>query len=156
MSTKPIDSVTSLSAAEPQRQHAQRRRAPRCFLAVPYTGIEPSLRQTVELSAREAGFKIISLDQSPVRHGTIQELVISEIARADCIIADLTGNTPNVFFEIGLAHAMGKTIFTLVRADSQNDAPVDLRGYQYLTYLPTASGLLELRKSLAAGLREFR
>ena len=130
-------------------------RAPRCFLALPFDSI--SIRKTIELSAQAAGFKVVSPDHAPIRPATpIQEIVVGEIARADCVIADLTGRNPNVFFELGLAQAMGKALFLVIQKGASEDVPVDLRGYQYLTYGTTVTGLSELGHQLGQSLREYR
>jgi hypothetical protein len=44
----------------------------------------------------------------------------------------LSGRNPNVMYEVGLAHAIGKPILLLTR--NEEDVPVDLRGVRYLYY----------------------
>lgn len=48
------------------------------------------------------------------------------IRSADIIIADLTGKNPAIFYEIGIAREMGKTIIP-VSQDSPDDLPEDIR-----------------------------
>ncbi len=48
------------------------------------------------------------------------------------ILADLTGKNPNVFYELGLAHAIAKPA-VLVSA-SIEDVPFDLRSLRVITY----------------------
>jgi len=52
--------------------------------------------------------------------------------RADVILADLTGKKPNVFYELGLAHAIGKPAILVV--DDLNDVPFDLRALRVIDY----------------------
>jgi len=47
------------------------------------------------------------------------------ILNARVLIAELTGKNPNVFYELGLAHAQGKDVILLTQ--SINDVPFDLR-----------------------------
>jgi hypothetical protein len=52
--------------------------------------------------------------------------------KADLIIADLTTRNPNVFYEVGYAHALGKTVI-LLASDTRN-IPFDLRGDPVVIY----------------------
>ena len=84
---------------------------PACFLALPHSLTFEPVNEAIRAGANEAGFQTASLEQRPVLPGSsIQEAIIGELARADCIIADVSDRNPNVFFELGLAQAMGKGI----------------------------------------------
>lgn len=48
------------------------------------------------------------------------------------ILADLSGKNPNVFYELGLAHALGKPV--VLTASSVDDVPFDLRALRVLIY----------------------
>ena len=48
------------------------------------------------------------------------------------LIADLTGRNPNVFYELGLAHANGKPVVLV--AETMDDVPFDLRGLRVITF----------------------
>lgn len=41
--------------------------------------------------------------------GRITDQIIDSIRNADAIIADLTGNNPNVMYELGYAHALSRS-----------------------------------------------
>lgn len=63
------------------------------------------------------------------------------IVSARLIVADCTDRNPNVFYEIGLAHAIGKpTIMLTQRAE---DVPFDLRHLRYIAYQLTPRGMRE-------------
>lgn len=55
------------------------------------------------------------------------------IRNADVIIADCSGNNPNVLYELGIAHALGKPIILITR-NSPNEAPSDIRHYEFIHY----------------------
>jgi hypothetical protein len=57
----------------------------------------------------------------------VLERILSGIATAELIIADLTGRNPNVFYELALAHTQTKNVLLLTR--NREDVPFDLRGY---------------------------
>lgn len=128
----------------------------RCFLAIPYAKEFHGLRSAIERAASEARFRLVSGDTTSAAASTLQEAILGELARADCVIADLSTGNPNVFFEVGLAQAMGKALFLLVRNDEKSNVPANLQGYQYITYEPEPLGYLKLTKDLIAALNRFR
>jgi signal transduction histidine kinase len=128
----------------------------RCFLAISYSDEFRELRTAIERAASEARFRVVSGDSAVGLESTLQEAILGELARADCVIADLTNQNPNVFFEIGLAQAMGKALFMLVRNEEILSVPANLRGYQYITYEPSSKGFAKLTKELALALNRFR
>ncbi|MFP5287338.1 MAG: hypothetical protein ACLGI9_16495, partial [Thermoanaerobaculia bacterium] len=54
------------------------------------------------------------------------------IAGADLVIADITGRNPNVFYELGMAHAIAKPVVILSQFDA--DLPVDLATRRVIRY----------------------
>jgi hypothetical protein len=54
------------------------------------------------------------------------------IAGADFVIADITGRNPNVFYELGMAHAIAKPVVILSQFDA--DLPVDLATRRVIRY----------------------
>src|SRR6266849_8515334 len=127
---------------------------PRCFLALPYSQEFLPVKDAIKKAAYAANFRIISLDDQRPRSEAIQEVLLSELARADCVVADLTGRNPNVFFELGLAQAMAKGLFLLMRSDTENDVPFDLRGLQFFFYEQNPRSLSNLSKSLSKALED--
>jgi nucleoside 2-deoxyribosyltransferase len=63
----------------------------------------------------------------------LMEKIREEILRADLVIGDVSGGNPNVFYEIGLAHASGKPVLFFSR-DAPEQAPVDLRQFEFIHY----------------------
>ena len=55
------------------------------------------------------------------------------IQNADVIIADCSGRNPNVFYELGMAHAYGKKVI-LITKDTVHEAPSDVRHYEFIHY----------------------
>ena len=58
--------------------------------------------------------------------------IVEGIYRADVIIADLTGLNPNVFYELGLAHAMNKKVIIITQDISE--LPFDIKSYRANEY----------------------
>ena len=64
--------------------------------------------------------------------GSVMEQIWEQIRKAKILLADLTGKNPNVFYELGLAHAIGKpVVFT---SGNLEDVPFDLRHLRVIIY----------------------
>src|SRR5437879_5857552 len=83
--------------------------------------------------------------------GQIMTEIWSAIVRAKILIADCTGRNPNVFYEIGLAHALGKPVVLITQAPE--DVPFDLRHYRYLQYEFTPRGIKAFEDALSKTLK---
>ena len=78
----------------------------------------------------------------------VMDDVKAEIEKADLVIDDLSGKNPNVFYEVGIAHTLGKPVLLLSQAIE--DVPFDLRHRRVLPYEYTPVGC----KQFVAKLRE--
>lgn len=87
------------------------------------------------------------------RPSTIVNDIWSYTKRAKLLLADLTGKNPNVFYELGLAHALGKPAILI--AESMDEVPFDLRALRVIIYDKNAPdwGSL-LKEKIASSIRE--
>ena len=69
------------------------------------------------------GFSVWRSDEE-YRDDVIIQTVWDQINRARFIIADCTGKNPNVFYELGIAHTLGKPVFMC--AQDEKDFPFDI------------------------------
>jgi ClpX C4-type zinc finger len=76
------------------------------------------------------------------------------INSASIIIADVTGKNPNVMYEIGMAHTIGKPVIIITQ--NINDVPFDLKHYRCIIYEYTPRGCTALEERLAATVRFLR
>lgn len=97
----------------------------------------------------EAGFVVKRADDVADRQNVLADIVRG-VADADLIIADLTTANANVFYELGLAHAMGVPTILIAHQASADDIPFDLRQYRtefYDTHFQRAKTIImELEK----------
>ena len=63
---------------------------------------------------------------------TILQQIYNQIKRADIIVSDMTGRNPNVFYETGYAHALGKPVILLTQ--QKEDIPFDLTAFPHIIY----------------------
>jgi hypothetical protein len=71
---------------------------------------------------------------------------------ARLIIADCTGRNPNVFYEIGVAHTLGRPVVLITQRG--DDVPFDLRAIRYIQFDYTPRGMAEFEQRLESTLRE--
>jgi hypothetical protein len=76
------------------------------------------------------------------------EKVWDGICAARLILADCTEKNPNVFYEIGMAHAVGKKVVLLTRSDK--DIPSDIKHFDYIQYIYDPEGVETLIEKLKA------
>lgn len=62
------------------------------------------------------------------------------------VVVDFTGKNPNVMYETGIAHTLGKTVVPITQ--SLDDIPSDLGHHRALKYYPNEEGLRNLSKEL--------
>lgn len=97
------------------------------------------------------------MDMVPVRaddlYGqNIMEDVWQSILKAAIIICDTTGRNPNVFYELGIAHTLGKKVLLLTQ--NINDIPFDLQAYRHIEYKVTLSGGNQLKETIKKYIKE--
>lgn len=78
--------------------------------------------------------------------GSITSDIVMGILDSELIIADLTGQNANVFYELGIAHALGKSVIAV--SQRVQEVPFDLANYRVLPYDTSLSGATRLRDQL--------
>jgi|GEM_PF-4475261 len=63
------------------------------------------------------------------------------------VVVDFSGRNPNVMYETGIAHTLGRTVIPIARR--VEDVPSDLRHHRALVYLANTEGLESMKKGLA-------
>lgn len=113
-----------------------------CFVCMPF---HASFADVYELGIKPVveglGFRCERADEIQHNRGII-EVICNRIAMAHLIVADMSGQNANVYYEVGFAHALQKEVILLTtRAE---DIPFDLRGFNHLIY----NNIGELRRLL--------
>ncbi len=101
----------------------------------------------IQAAAAAVGLQTNRADNVWEHHTVIQD-VVNLIDRARIVVCDLTGKNPNVFYEAGIAHTLGRQVIMITQ--SEHDVPFDLRHHRFLPYLPNGEGLAALTENLRA------
>jgi hypothetical protein len=91
-----------------------------------------------------AGYTVHRVDEIYKPNVIIRDIQKS-VMDADLILCELTGRNPNVLYELGLAHAVGKPAILVTR--NKKDVPFDLSHIRYIPYDTAIPGWGEKLKS---------
>ncbi len=122
-----------------------------CFGIMPFDTAFDPVWQTIRDVAEDDPFNTKCIRADDVaRSGCIMEDVLEYIAKARLVVADLTGRNPNVFYELGIAHACKPSATVVLLSQSIDDVPFDLRHLRCHVYRSDLSDLPNLLSSVLA------
>ena len=101
--------------------------------------------------ARLRDYRCLRVDDIWEESTVIQD-IFNLIFRAHVVIADFTGKNPNVMYETGIAHTLGKHVVPI--AQSINDVPFDMAHHRILKYLSNSEGIESMVGRLEEKLRQ--
>jgi len=102
----------------------------------------------IKPAATKTGITAERLDEQIYDEGML-ERIQTQIARADFCIADVSVENPNVYYEVGYAHALNKVV--LLITNDVEKIPFDLRHRLHIVY--DKDNLSKLKTELAKHLR---
>lgn len=103
-----------------------------CFVIMPFSSVfEAEYRDIIRPAVEDAGLTCIRADEIYSKPQVILDIWKS-LRSARIAIAELSGRNTNVFYEVGIAHALGKPVIIITR--NQEDVPFDLKALRYLYY----------------------
>lgn len=141
-----------------------RRQKPTVFQIPEHEGIEDSLvsvmmpfdssfksvYRSIQQAAENAGLECRRADDFWEHNAIIQD-VVTLIDSARIVVCDCTGRNPNVFYETGIAHTLGRNVILITQ--NPDDIPFDLRHLRYISYLNNEEGRTNLKNDLQARMK---
>jgi hypothetical protein len=104
-----------------------------CFVLMPFA---PPLGNHYTLiyepAIRKAGLRAVRADADMFATGKIMDQVWAGINAAKVLVAELTSRNPNVFYELGIAHALKKPVVLI--SSNEGDVPFDVRHIRVIYY----------------------
>jgi hypothetical protein len=119
------------------------------FVAMPMDSEDHALVDVLEAvkeAANKCGVHAERIDE-PQSNERITDRILESIQRAEYVIVDLTKSKPNVFFEAGYAHGIGKIPIYFARQGTMLE--FDLKDYPVLFF----RNLKELKESIEKRIR---
>ncbi|MGY4573625.1 hypothetical protein [Bradyrhizobium sp. USDA 3256] len=104
-----------------------------CFVLMPFGApIGDYYSQIYEPAIRKAGLRPVRADADIFGTGKIIDQIWAGINSAKVLVAELTNRNPNVFYELGLAHALDKPVVLI--SSNEGDVPFDLKHIRVIYY----------------------
>jgi hypothetical protein len=144
---KPAELEQARAEVEAQEVTDKNRQQPRIFVVMPFAA---EFQDVYILGIREVaeklGFVIERADE--IEHNnSIVQIILERIRDCDAVIADTTGRNPNVFYEVGYAHALGKPTILIARKGEM--LPFDVQSINFIIY----ESLVDLRQRLESRIK---
>jgi len=104
-----------------------------CFVMMPFAmPLGHYYEKVYKPAIEKAGLKAVRADTEIFGAGKIMDQVWSGINAAKVLVAELTSRNPNVFYELGLAHALKKPVVLV--SSNEEDVPFDLKHIRVIYY----------------------
>lgn len=134
-----------------------------CFVISPigkpsterHTKFKDALEYVIKGAVKSSGYRLQVLRSDDIdRAGSFIKDILENLFESYVVIADLTEQNPNVFYELGVRHVLSPR--TILIAQSLEDIPSDLREYRTIVYDTSAKGATEFSKRLKKYLDEMQ
>ena len=112
---------------------------------MPFDAAFNTVYASISQAADNVGLRCRRADDIWENAAIIQD-VVALIDRSRVVVCDCTGRNPNVFYETGIAHTLGREVILITQ--SEHDIPFDLRHLRYIRYLNNAEGRAALTAAL--------
>lgn len=131
------------------------RSAPKIFIVMQFSKEYNELyEEVIKPVSEKFGYQCVRADEFYTGTPIISD-IISSIQEATAIIAEITPDNPNVFYEIGYAHAIKKP--TILLCDTRREKlPFDLSSFRTLFYENTIAGKKKVESSLTKYLENIK
>lgn len=104
-----------------------------CFVMMPFAApLGEYYSQIFEPAINKAGLSPIRADNDIFGTGKIIDQIWTGINNAKVLIAELTKRNPNVYYELGIAHALKKPVVLV--CSNEEDVPFDLKHIRVIYY----------------------
>lgn len=120
---------------------------------MPFNKHFSSIYNTIKTACRIENFVCSRTDEELIEdNNNLRKYIIGQILSAKVIVAVLDGLNPNVFYEIGIAHAVGKLVILIANVNDLNKVPTDFKAGRVIFY----DSKNKLREQLIDALKQIK
>jgi hypothetical protein len=121
-----------------------------CFVIMSFADdpvLKDCYRFGIQRPVQRKGYRCVRADE--IQHDErITDVIVDQIKRADYLVADLTHERPNCYYELGYAHALGKRVIVTARKGAT--IHFDVKDWNFIQY----DGAVDLCEKLTKRLAE--
>ncbi len=108
----------------------------RSLVIAPFDAAGERVLDAVRRALLELGVEVFSFGNI-APGASLVNAITDAIRSSDFLVVDITRLNPNVFYELGYAHALRKPTILIVSSEAGQGLPSDLAGFNYIVYDPT-------------------
>lgn len=123
------------------------------FVLMPFANEFAPVYEAISIACRGLRLSVARADDLSSTRDVMSD-IWAGICNAGAIVADCSGRNPNVFYEIGVAHTVGRAVVLL--SQDLSELPFDIGHLRHIEYKNTPAGLAGLRKRLAETIKGVR
>ncbi len=134
----------------PKLEHG---RTDKCFVLMPFQEPYNTIYlDHVKPAIERSGFECLRADDFYSTNSVMTD-IWNGINNCRFLVAELSSRNPNVMYELGIAHALGKAVIMICQ--QAEDVPFDFRHLRYFKYEFTPRGCLALENSIQKAIAEI-
>jgi hypothetical protein len=119
-----------------------------CFSIMPFNDGFRDIEDIIRTVASECGLEYVRSDRRN-QPGSIMPQILNDIKHAAVVVADISGNNPNVFYELGIAHHIkGPDRVVIIKQKNDDKEVYDVHEYRQIIYTNNREGRVELQNKL--------
>lgn len=103
------------------------------FMLTPFSSQGNELYLVAKKICSESGLNLYRGDEQH-SNNDILDNIIKHIVKSRLVIANINGKNPNVFYELGIAHTLGKPVVLLCEAENEMTNAFDIRQNNTIFY----------------------
>ena len=132
----------------------------KCFVIMPFSKTKSCTKEEwtgifkgiIKPAVEESGLGY-ECERSVAERENIIKGILEALNKANIVIADLTDNNPNVFYELGVRHTL--TNRTILIAQGEEHIPFDLRPYPTTFYSKSLTNIEEFKSEIKKKLEDI-
>ncbi len=114
---------------------------------MPFTPEFEAVFAAIKVAAVSGGYSSCLRVKDMWEDSAIIQDIFAIIFESSVVVCDFSGQNPNVFYEAGIAHTLGKHVIPITQ--HKKDVPFDVGHHRYIEYLKNIEGLQDLTTNLS-------
>ncbi len=110
------------------------------YLSTNYRTVNP-VREALEMISGSLNIELFQADYFNIEEQIVPQ-IIDTIKKADVVVADISNENPNIYYEVGIAHSLGKPVILVSQTNNFNQ--FSLLSYRFYNYDIDTKGIKNL------------